>query len=241
LLKIENLHVAIEGKLILKGVDLEIGEGEIHALFGPNGSGKSTLAMAIIGYPSCEIVSGRIIFDGEDITEKPINERARMGISIAFQNPPKLYGIKLKDLLAKIASRNGMKERFLKIVDELNITQDHLDRYVNVGFSGGEVKRCEIAQALASNSKLVILDEPDSGVDVENLELIGNLLNKVLKDKSALIITHHGHILRYLKPSEAHVMIDGSIICDGDPDMILRRIMADGYRWCERCRLMRRS
>ncbi|MEM2188257.1 MAG: Fe-S cluster assembly ATPase SufC [Nitrososphaerota archaeon] len=239
LLKIENLHVAVRDRLILKGVNLEVGDGEVHVIFGPNGSGKSTLAMAIMGHPEYRIVSGRIIFDGEDITEKPIDERARMGISIAFQNPPKLHGIRLKDLLARIASENGVGEKFLEMVDKLNISREHLSRYVNVGFSGGEIKRCEIAQALASNPKLLILDEPDSGVDVENLELIGRFLSESLRNRSALIITHHGHILRHLKPMKAHVLIDGMIACEGDPEQILSRIMRDGYRWCERCRLMR--
>lgn len=239
MLRVENLHVAAGGRLILKGVNLEIGEGEVHAVFGPNGSGKSTLAMAIIGHPEYRVVSGRIVFDGQDITEKPIHERARMGIGIAFQNPPRLQGIKLKDLLARIAADNGVGERFLEIVDRLNISRDHLNRYVNVGFSGGEVKRCEIAQALASNPRLLILDEPDSGVDVENLELIGRFLAEALEGRSALIITHHGYILRHLKPVRAHVLIDGVIACEGDPQQILSRIMRDGYRWCERCRLMR--
>lgn len=241
MLRIENLHVEVGGKLLLREVNLEIGEGEIHVLFGPNGSGKSSLVMAIVGHPSYKLVEGRIVFKNVDITEKPTHERVRLGIGVVFQNPPKIYGIKLKDLLNKLAGERELGDGVLKLIDSLNISEDLLDRYVNVGFSGGEIKRCEIAQALATNPDLLILDEPDSGVDLENLELIGRALSKALKGKSALIITHHGHILRYLKPSKAHVMLRGTIVCSGDPDRIFERIVSDGYRWCERCSLMRRS
>ena len=225
-------------RLILKGVSLEVGDGEIHAIFGPNGSGKSTLAMAIIGHPDYRIVSGRIIFDGQDITEKPIDERARMGISIAFQNPPKLHGVKLKDLLARIASENGVGERFLEIVDRLNISQEHLNRYVNVGFSGGEIKRCELAQALASNPRLIILDEPDSGVDVENLALVGSAISSYLSEddsRSAIIITHTGYIGKYIKAMRAYVMVDGRIVCRGNPEILVSNILEHGFEKCFKC------
>jgi len=239
MLKIENLSVEVGGRLLLKEINLEIGDGEAHVLFGPNGSGKSSLVMTIVGHPHYRVIEGRIFFKGVDITEKRIHERARMGIGVVFQNPPKIYGVRLKDLLNRLVAERALGDGVLKLIDSLRISEDLLNRYVNVGFSGGEVKRCEIAQALALNPDLLILDEPDSGVDVENLELIGRELGRCLQGKSALIITHHGHILRYLKPVKAHVMLNGRIACSGDPDHIFERIMSDGYRWCERCSLMR--
>ena len=241
MLRIENLRVAVDGRLVLRGVNLEINEGEVHALFGPNGSGKSSLVMSIIGHPNYKIVNGRIIYRGIDITEKAVDERVKMGIGVVFQNPPKIYGVKLSDLFNRISKEREEENNVLKIIDNLNIDESLLNRHVNVGFSGGEIKRSEIAQVLAMKPDFLVLDEPDSGVDVENLELIGRELAEALKGKSALIITHHGYVLKYLKPSKAHVMLHGTIVCNGDPSMILRRIMADGYRWCERCRLMRRG
>ncbi|MCX8187726.1 MAG: ABC transporter ATP-binding protein [Nitrososphaeria archaeon] len=241
LLRVENLHVEVGGKLLLKGVDMEIGEGETHVLFGPNGSGKSSLVMALIGHPGYRVIDGRIFFKGVDVTEKPVDERVKMGMGVVFQNPPRLYGVKLRELINRIAGEGMREDGVLRLLDRLNISEELLERYVNVGFSGGEVKRCEIAQVLAMNPDVLILDEPDSGVDVENLELIGKELAKILEDRAALVITHHGYILRYLKPSKAHVMLQGRIVCDGDPDHILNQIMREGYRWCERCRLMRKS
>jgi len=239
LLRIEDLSVAVDGRLVLKGVDLEIGEDEVHVLFGPNGSGKTSLVMSLIGYPGYRVVSGKIFFKGVDITDKPVDERVRMGIGVVFQNPPKIYGLRLKELILRISRRD--RNDVLSLMDRLNINKMLLDRYVNVGFSGGEIKRSEIAQALAMNPDLLILDEPDSGVDLENLELIGREINEFFEGRSGLIITHHGYIMKYIKPIKAHVMIDGVIVCDGDPEKILKRITESGYRWCEKCYAMRRS
>ena len=241
MLKIENLHVSIDGRLVLRGVDLEIDDGEIHVLFGPNGSGKTSLAMSILGYPGYRVLSGRIIFDGVDVTDKPMEERVRMGMGVVFQNPPKIYGIRLKDLI-KIISKSKMSGAEISgLMDRLNINSSLLNRYLNVGFSGGEIKRSEIAQVLTMKPKFMILDEPDSGVDLDNLQLIGRELAENLKDRSGLIITHHGYILNYVKPVKAHVMINGVIVCDGESETILNRIKESGYRWCERCYEMRRS
>ncbi|RLG06269.1 MAG: Fe-S cluster assembly ATPase SufC [Thaumarchaeota archaeon] len=241
MLKIENLHVSIDGRLVLRGVDLEIGDGEIHVLFGPNGSGKTSLVMSILGYPGYRVLSGKISFDGVDITDKPMDERVRMGIGVVFQNPPKIYGIRLKDLI-KVVSKSKMNSVEISgLMDRLNIDSSLLNRYLNVGFSGGEIKRSEIAQVLTMKPKFVILDEPDSGVDLDNLQLIGRELAENLRDKSGLIITHHGYILKYVKPVKAHVMINGVIVCDGEPEKILNRIKESGYRWCRRCYEMRRS
>jgi len=241
LLKVEDLRVAVDGKLVLKGVDLEVPSGETHVVFGPNASGKTSLAMSIIGYPGYKVVSGRILFKGVDITHKPVDERARMGIGVVFQNPPKIVGVRLKDLILRISESKAGREEVLELMDKLNISGSLLDRYVNVGFSGGEAKRSEIAQVLAMKPDFLVLDEPDSGVDVENLELIGRKMAEALEGRSGLVITHHGYILRYLKPKVAHVMIDGKIVCNGEPYEILNLIMREGYRWCEKCYLMRRD
>ena len=152
LLKLENLHVSIDGRLdgrlVLRGVDLEICDGEVHVLFGPNGSGKTSLAMSILGYPGYKVISGRIIFDGVDITDKPMEERVKMGIGAVFQNPPKIYGVRLKDLI-KIISKSRLNSAEISgLMDRLNIDSSLLNRYLNVGFSGGEIKRSEIAQVL---------------------------------------------------------------------------------------------
>jgi len=231
LLKIENLHVRVGGRPILRGVTLEIPRGETHVVFGPNGSGKTSLAMSIIGYPGYEVVSGRILFKGVDITGLPIDERVRMGIGVVFQNPPKIVGVRLRDLMFRISESKG---EVLKLMEELNIDENLLDRYVNVGFSGGEVKRSEIAQVLAMKPDFILLDEPDSGVDIENLDLVGRKIGRVLRGRSGLIITHHGYILRYLKPVKAHVMLEGRIVYEGEPGHILNLIMREGYRWCEK-------
>ncbi len=231
MLKIENLHVRVGGRPILRGVTLEIPRGETHVVFGPNGSGKTSLAMSIIGYPGYEVVSGRILFKGVDITGLPIDERVRMGIGVVFQNPPKIVGVRLRDLMFRISESKG---EVLKLMEELNIDENLLDRYVNVGFSGGEVKRSEIAQVLAMKPDFILLDEPDSGVDIENLDLVGRKIGRVLRGRSGLIITHHGYILRYLKPVKAHVMLEGRIVYEGEPGHILNLIMREGYRWCEK-------
>ena len=231
MLKIENLHVRVGGRPILRGVTLEIPRGETHVVFGPNGSGKTSLAMSIIGYPGYEVVSGRILFKGVDITGLPIDERVRMGIGVVFQNPPKIVGVRLRDLMFRISESKG---EVLKLMEELNIDENLLDRYVNVGFSGGEVKRSEIAQVLAMKPDFILLDEPDSGVDIENLDLVGRKIGRVLRGRSGLIITHHGYILRYLKPVKAHVMLEGRIVYEGEPDHVLSLIMREGYRWCEK-------
>ena len=231
MLKIENLHVRVGGRPILRGVTLEIPRGETHVVFGPNGSGKTSLAMSIIGYPGYEVVSGRILFKGVDITGLPIDERVRMGIGVVFQNPPKIVGVRLRDLMFRISESKG---EVLKLMEELNIDENLLDRYVNVGFSGGEVKRSEIAQVLVMKPDFILLDEPDSGVDIENLDLIGRKIGRVLRGRSGLIITHHGYILRYLKPVKAHVMLEGRIVYEGEPGHVLSLIMREGYRWCEK-------
>jgi len=235
MLRIRGLNAVVDNRHVIKDVNLEINENEIHVLFGPNGSGKSSLVMTVIGHPSYKVISGRIFFKGVDITDKPIEERVSLGIGVAFQNPPKIYGVKLKELLNLIVNNRSRKVDLVEYLEKLNIPNDILTRPVNVGFSGGEIKKTEILQVLAMNPEFIILDEPDSGVDVENLEIIGRSLSEKLIGKSALIITHHGYILRYLKPTKAHIMINGAIVCEGEPAQILEQIMNKGYGWCERC------
>jgi len=235
LLVIEDLRVEVNGKEILKGIDLTIGDEERHVLFGPNGSGKSTLLMTIMGFPKYKVTQGRIEFNGVDITDMPINERVKLGIALAYQNPPSIKGVTLEDMI-KICSRKdeiGEEERL--ILEKLRIRPDFLKRDVNSGFSGGEVKRSEILQLLSMKPKLAMMDEPDSGVDVENIEVVGNAINELLKGRSGLIITHLGYILKYVDVDFGHVMMNGKIACSGDPHKLLSSIISEGYSRCASC------
>ncbi len=238
LLEIVDLSVSIGGKQVLKNFNLRIGSGETHALFGPNGTGKTTLLNVIAGIPRYTIEGGRIVFKGEDITHMSMDERARLGIGMAFQRPPAIRGLKLKDLI-KIINPNADAPAILKMMDFTGFG----DRDVNRGFSGGEVKRSEMVQLLAQQPDFVMLDEPDSGVDLENIKLIGEAINALtqkdqrpsLRTKSGIIITHFGHILEYMKADKAHVMLNGSIVCSGNPREILEQIKKSGYEGCVAC------
>lgn len=236
MLRVENLSVKVGEKYVLRNVNLRIPEGEVHVLFGPNGSGKSSLIMSILGFPAYQVVSGRILFKGVDITDTPTNERVKLGLGVSFQNPPAIRGVKLADVLRHISpSVDGIEERIFKIAERIKFPSDFLNRDVNLGFSGGEIKKSEILQVLVQEPDLVILDEPDSGVDVENLQIIGEAVNELLKDRTALIITHMGYILHYVDADEAHVLIDGAIACSGSPIRILGQILREGYGWCKKC------
>lgn len=238
MLEIKDLFVSIGAKMVLRNVNLRIGSGETHVLFGPNGTGKTTLLNAIAGIPRYIVESGNIIFKGEDITQMTMDERARLGIGMAFQRPPALRGLKLKDLI-KIINPNADTVSILNKMD----FQQFGDREVNRGFSGGEVKRSEMVQLLAQQPGFVMLDEPDSGVDLENIKLIGEAINQLTqknirpkqRTKSGIIITHFGHILEYTKTDRAHVMLDGSIVCSGNPSEILDQIKKSGYEGCVAC------
>lgn len=213
-------------------------DGETHALFGPNGCGKTTLLSTISGIPRYEVTSGKIIFKGEDVTHMPMHERARRGLGIAFQHPPTIRGLKVKDLI-KLCNPRADADQILK---DLNF-EEFADREVNKGFSGGEVKRSELVQLLAQDPDFVMLDEPDSGVDLENIKVIGKAINKLTqkdvrpskRTKSGMIITHFGHILDYMETDKAHVMIDGIILCSGNPREILEQIKEYGYEECAEC------
>ncbi len=239
MLEIKNLSVEVEGKGILKEVNLKIEDGESCVLFGPNGSGKSTLIQAIAGNPNYRVTGGAIFFNGKDITEMAADERVKQGIGVVFQQPPAVRGVKLLDLLKHIHSDEN---RIKSVASELNMSH-FLERDVNLGFSGGELKRSEMLQLLLMEPDLSLFDEPDSGVDIENLELIGKAMNALLKREkprvrkaSGLIITHLGSIMQYVLVDRGFIMLDGTIVCSGNPQELLENIKENGYEECARCR-----
>lgn len=231
LLQVKNLTVEIGGKRVLHNVSLNIKKGETHVLLGPNGSGKTSLLLTILGISGFKIKNGEIIFKGKDISRYPINGRIALGMGIGFQNPPVITGVKLKDIMGVCA---GGSVDVGKVAKKLNLST-FLDRDVNLGFSGGEMKRSEVAQLIAQRPGFIMLDEPDSGVDVENLELVGKKISSLLKGRSGLLITHLGHIMKYVDVDVAHVMIDGRIVCSEDPKTVMGLIFKYGYKECERC------
>ena len=242
MLEIKQLSVAIDGKEILHNVNLRIGTGETHALFGPNGSGKTTLLMTIMGFPKYRVIKGSILFNGQDITGLPLDERARLGIGMSFQRPPVVRGVKTRDMLAACLREKEGAEVIGKLAQRANLA-DFLERDINYGFSGGEIKRSELMQLMAQKPGLILLDEPESGVDLENIALIGELINELLEKNCpmqirqclGLIITHTGHILDYVNARTGYVMMDGVICCEGDPHEMLATIREKGYRECIKC------
>ncbi|HWQ17618.1 MAG TPA: Fe-S cluster assembly ATPase SufC [Sulfolobales archaeon] len=224
-----DIKAAIEGKIVLRGVNLVVKPGEIHALMGPNGSGKSSLAYVIMGHPKYEILGGSIMVDGEDIVSLPPEERAKKGVFLAFQTPPETM-VKTRNLLIHISKIRGAPfSRALEAMKRVGLQQDLLDRYLNKGFSGGEMKRSEIVQLYLSSPKYPILDEPDSGMDVEGLLAIGSLV-KELKQRGSgiLVITHVARLFRDFSPDYVHVMIDGRIVLTGGHE-IVKLIDEKGY------------
>jgi len=242
LLSVENLHVDVGGVEILHGIDLDIHYGETAALFGPNGSGKSTLLMTLMGFPKYVVTQGSVVFKGRDITSLTLDERARLGMGISFQRPPVVRGVKTRDIVAACLRRDAAEGEIRDMAAAADMA-DFLDRDVNYGFSGGEIKRSELLQLLAQNPEFVLLDEPESGVDLVNISLIGELINRLLqkdvrireRSHSGLIITHTGHILEYVSARTGYVMIDGRLSCGGDPHEILTTIKQCGYEECSRC------
>jgi Fe-S cluster assembly ATP-binding protein len=241
ILDVKDLTVNVEGKNILKGVNFNLKSGQSHILFGPNGSGKTTLISAIVGLPSYEIPSGEIVFDGRNITRLTVDERARLGMVVSFQNPPEITGVKLIDVLKLCAGRN-LDEQFSKeendLIDAFRL-RGFLDRDLNVGFSGGEKKRSEILQLIFLKPKLLLLDEPDSGVDVESLRLIATEIQKYVEatGSSALIITHKGDILEYIKAKYGCILLEGQFHCYTNPLRIYEDIKRVGYEECVACRM----
>jgi Fe-S cluster assembly ATP-binding protein len=242
-LEIRNLHVSVEGEEILKGVDLEVSKGQIHALMGPNGSGKSTLANAVMGHPSFEITAGQIVFQGEDITEADPEERSRAGLFMAFQYPVAIPGVTVAKYLrmALNAHREARGEGqvslkdFRKLTEEamslVNIPKEFSSRYVNDGFSGGEKKRMEILQLAMLRPQIAVLDETDSGLDIDALRIVAEGVNKFAgPEMGALIITHYQRILHLVVPDAVHVMHEGRIVKEGGPELVTE-LEEKGYGW----------
>jgi Fe-S cluster assembly ATP-binding protein len=243
LLEIRNLHVRAADKDILKGVDLTVGKGEIHALMGPNGSGKSTLANAVMGHPNLEVTEGEILFNGEDITEAEPDERARMGVFMAFQYPVSVPGVTVTKYLRTVMNAhreaNGedpisLKD-FRKTVEAamqlVDVPREFSARYLNEGFSGGEKKRMEILQLALQQPHLAILDETDSGLDIDALNVVSHGVNTLKgPDMGVLIITHYQRILHLVVPSHVHVLYHGRIVKEGGPELV-ETLEQKGYGW----------
>lgn len=234
LLTLKNLWAVGNGKKILKGINFQIRPNEIQALLGPNASGKSTLAQVILGNPKYKIIKGGIFFGGKEITKISPEKRVKLGITLTWQTPPAIKGVKLSQLLEKISKRKFEIKR-------LDLKPQFLERELNLEFSGGEKKLSELLQILSLNPKLVIFDEIDSGLDIKRLEEVAKIIKKELveRDVSILLITHSGIILQFLKPDITSIMLDGKIICKKrDYKKILRTIKKYGYEKCKRCKLL---
>ncbi len=236
-LRIEDLHVEVEGREVLKGVNLTVKSGEVHVLMGPNGSGKTTLSLAIMGHPRYKVTKGRIILDGEDITGLEPHERAKRGLFLAFQNPIELSGVRLSTLLTLEVNKvygtmrpEDTISTIRNVAKQVGLSEALLNRNAFEGFSGGEKKRTEIAQMLLLKPKIALLDEPDSGVDVDGLKVIAEGISKLLKESKTgfLIITHYRRILEHVKPDRVHVMYKGKIIASGGEELSAK-IDREGY------------
>jgi Fe-S cluster assembly ATP-binding protein len=259
MLKIEHLSVSVDNREILRDINLTIPSGEVHVLLGPNGTGKSTLISTIMGFDRYKVTSGKIIFDDQDITHMPVFDRAKLGIGVMIQRPPTIKGLTLRQMVNICGHNILATENMAKWMG----LDKFLDRYVNEGFSGGEIKRSELLQLLAQEPKLLLLDEPESGVDVENIALVGRAANYILSgagsrkcegkecgklaaccgkacpfdninplaesNRSGLIITHIGHILKYVPAQVGYIMYNGTIAASGEPTEMLARITKDGY------------
>ena len=242
MLKIENLHAEIDGKPILKGLTLEVNAGEVHAIMGPNGAGKSTLGYVLGGRPGYEVTEGSVTFDGVDLLELEPNERAAAGLFLGFQYPVEIPGVSnVQFLRESLNAQRGQRDEkplsgaeFLKLAraqaDGLGLNQDMLKRPVNVGFSGGEKKRNEMVQMGILNPKFAILDETDSGLDIDALRIVGDGINRIMRapDKAVLLITHYQRLLDYVQPDRVHVLADGRIVRSGGPELALE-LEREGY------------
>lgn len=240
-LEIKDLHVSIDDKEILKGVNLTINTGEIHAIMGPNGTGKSTLSSAIMGHPSYEVTQGEVLLDGVNILELEVDERAKAGLFLAMQYPSEITGVTNADFMRSAinAKREEGQEinlmQFIKKLDKemdfLDIEQDMAQRYLNEGFSGGEKKRNEILQLMMLEPKFAILDEIDSGLDIDALKVVSKGINQMRgEDFGALMITHYQRLLNYITPDKVHVMYGGKVVKSGGPELA-KRLEEEGYEW----------
>jgi len=243
ILEIKGLNAGVEGKNILKGIDLTIGPGEVHAVMGPNGSGKSTLAAILAGREGYDVISGQVLYQGQDLLELDPEERAREGLFLAFQYPVEIPGVNstyfLKSALNEVRKHKGESEldamEFLNLVKEkmqlLELSEDLLRRSVNEGFSGGEKKRNEIFQMAVLEPRLAILDETDSGLDIDALKIVSNGVNKLRrKDNAQLVITHYQRLLNYIVPDFVHVLVDGRIVRTGGKQLAFE-LEEKGYDW----------
>ncbi|WP_367008595.1 Fe-S cluster assembly ATPase SufC [Staphylococcus capitis subsp. urealyticus] len=240
-LEIKDLHVSIEDKEILKGVNLTVNTGEIHAIMGPNGTGKSTLSSAIMGHPSYEVTQGEVLLDGVNILELEVDERAKAGLFLAMQYPSEITGVTNAEFMRSAinAKREEGQEinlmQFIKKLDKemdfLDIDQDMAQRYLNEGFSGGEKKRNEILQLMMLEPKFAILDEIDSGLDIDALKVVSKGINQMRgEDFGALMITHYQRLLNYITPDKVHVMYGGKVVKSGGPELA-KRLEEEGYEW----------
>jgi len=242
-LVIRGLHASIDGAEILKGVDLELSKGEVHAIMGPNGSGKSTLAHVLMGHPAYEVTGGEVIFNDEDVLELEPNERSQLGLFLAFQYPAAIPGVTVANFLRMAVNAHRRDEdgnenpiripEFRKLLQEsmeqLKIDRSMTSRYLNDGFSGGEKKRMEMLQMAMLRPEIAILDETDSGLDIDALRIVADGVNSLVgADMGTLVITHYSRLLRYIKPQHVHVLVDGRIVRSGGPE-VADELERDGY------------
>ena len=242
MLEVRGLSVRVGQRTLFSGVDIDVRPGETVALFGPNGSGKTSLLNTILGLPGFQVVSGSIHFQGREITGLPTHERAALGIGLAFQRPVTVRGVRLETLLDTIMKKHGTGAS-AKDLARLAGLEDFLGRDLNLGFSGGEAKRSELLQLLVQDPLFIMFDEPDSGVDLDSISLVGKIINTLLekhrrppeRKKAGMIITHAGHILDHVNADRAYVMMEGSILCSGNPLDLLEDIRTRGYKGCVQC------
>ncbi len=242
-LKVEDLKASVEDEKIVRGVSLEVNPGEIHVIMGPNGSGKSTLCKTLMGNPEYSLDDGRIILDGEDITDEETDERARKGLFLGFQYPSEISGVKVSEFLKEALNAKREEQgkepipmgEFRELVREkldlLDMEEEYVRRYLNKGFSGGEKKRNEILQMAVLDPKYAVLDEIDSGLDIDALKVVAKGINTLAdEDRGVLMITHYQRILDHVEPDHVHVMVDGQVVKSGGPELA-HRLEEDGYEW----------
>jgi len=242
-LEVKDLEVSVEDEEIVKGVSLEVNPGEIHAIMGPNGSGKSTLCKSLMGNPVYSINGGQILVDGEDVTHEETDERARAGLFLGFQYPAEISGISVAEFLKEAINsqreekgedtipQSEFKQKVQEKLDLLDMDEEYARRYLNDGFSGGEKKRTEILQMAVLEPKYAILDEIDSGLDIDALQIVAKGINTLSQeDRGLLMITHYQRILDYIEPDHVHIMIDGKIVKSGGPELA-HKLEDEGYDW----------